>query len=617
MNQARRVGAGLKKILGSQDFPILALLVVSLVIGILTIRDYGESWDELQFFKYADHALQSYSTWPQTGSVPLTGNTYDNYGPAYVMFVALGARFLSLLLPFTISDLRHLLYFITFLVSIWALYEICKRWLEARAAFGASLLYAAQPLFWGHAFISPKDIPFLTFFLLSLLFGFRMVDSVKPVSMESLTPRAKRSLIVITALWLLALFGLFAATNGVHVWLDGLVHAAAEGSSSLLPSIIAGAASGIHRVNPEIYIQILFVLFLRLRDLFFLVSTFLLVWLWRKVPGALRLVLSILPAALMLGIATSIRVLGPFAGILVIGYALWKSGRKVFPVLAIYAVLTLVVMYLTWPYLWPDPVGHLMESARVMAEYPWTGQVLFNGTFYASTAIPRSYLPVLLGIQLTEPVWFLFAIGLGVLVYDSIKKQRESRVLLILTVVWLILPLAGFVISRSALYDNFRQVFFILPPVFILAGVALEKIRRPFLQALLIGVLVLPGIVDGARIHPYEYIYYNRFIGGVQGAFRKYELDYWGTSYREAAMWLNEHAAQNAPVWVEGPTHILQLYVRRDLKIYSTYEAARADHYDYIVATSRYNLDLTSYPAAKVIYTIMRDGAVLTVIKQP
>jgi Dolichyl-phosphate-mannose-protein mannosyltransferase len=617
MSPAVRLEVGLKKILGSQYFPILVLLAVSLAIGVLTLRDYGESWDELQFFKYADHALESYSTWPLTGTIPLTGNTYDNYGPAYVMVVALGARGLKLLLPYTISDLRHLLYFITFLVSIWAFYEICKRWLSATASLGASLLYATQPLFWGHAFISPKDIPFLTFFLLSLLFGFRMADSFKPLSLESRTARAKRSLLVFTTFWLLSVFGLFAATNWVHIWIDGLVHVAAAGSSSFLPSMIASVASGIHKVKPEVYTQKFFVLFLRLRDLFFLLATLLLAWLWHKVPGVLPFLVLILPPAIFLGITTSIRVIGPFAGLLVIGYALWKSGRTAVPLLVSYAILTLVPMYLTWPYLWPDPIGHLIESARVMAEYPWNGQVLFNGSFYASTAIPRSYLPVLLGIQLTEPVWFLFAIGLGIVVYDSIKKRPERRSLLTLVVVWFILPLAGFILTRSPLYDNFRQVFFILPPVFMMAGVAFERIRRPALQALLIGLLVLPGIVDGARIHPYEYVYYNRFIGGVQGAYRKFELDYWGTSYRAAAAWLNDQAPQRSTVWVEGPTHILQLYVRRDLKIYSTYEAARADHYDYVVATSRYNLDQTAYPAAKVIYTIMRDGAILTAIKQP
>jgi hypothetical protein len=318
-----------------------------------------------------------------------------------------------------------------------------------------------------------------------------------------------------------------------------------------------------------------------------------------------------------LGVATSIRVLGPFAGLMVIAYALWKSGGKAMPALFVYGVVALIAMYLTWPYLWPDPIGHFFESVRVMSEYPWKGQVLFNGVMYTSTDIPRSYLPVLLGIQLTEPVWFLFAVGLAVIVYGRIKRGIENRVLLALTLVWFILPLVGFVVTRSPLYDNFRQVFFILPPIFMMAGVAFEKIKRPVLQAALIGLLLVPGIVDGARLHPYEYIYYNRFIGGVQAAFRKYELDYWGTSYREAANYLNAAAPANSNIWVEGPVQILQLYARHDLKIFSTYEAARADHYDYVVVTTRYNLDLQTYPDARIVHTIERDGSLLTVIKEP
>ena len=38
--------------------------------------------------------------------------------------------------------------------------------------------------------------------------------------------------------------------------------------------------------------------------------------------------------------------------------------------------------------------------------------------------------------------------------------------------------------------------------------------------------------------------------------------------------------------------------------------------YDYFISTSRYNQDLTSYPKAKVIYSVERAGAVLAVIKQ-
>ncbi len=593
--------------------PIIALLTVALLIGVFTVRQYGESWDELQFFKYADRALQAYSTWPHTGTVPLTGNTYDNYGPAYVMLVALGTRLLGPLIPWMSSDVRHLLYFITWLIGIWAFYTLARRWLAIPAAFGGTLLFATQPLFWGHAFISPKDIPFLAFFLLSLEFGLRMADSFPVVSLDTLSPRARRLLLGLSLGWLALLFAAFLATPLIQSWIDNLVRAAAAGQTNIVSVI----ARDIHKVKPEVYIQRYFVLFLWARSLFFIVTALALTWFWRKVPSALALLLSIAGAAILLGITTSIRVLGPFAGLMVAGYALWKRGKQALVPLAVYLVIGVTAMYLTWPYLWPNPLGHLIESVRVMSEYPWNGQVLFDGTFYKSTNIPRSYLPVLLGIQLTEPVWFLFAIGLVIAIYDSLQKNTASRILLILSTVWFVLPFLGFVVTRSPLYDNFRQVFFILPPVFLLAGLALQKIRQPLVQSAVIGLLLLPGMIAGVQLHPYEYIYYNRFIGGVNGAFRKFELDYWGTSYREAADYLNRSAPADDTVWVEGPAHLLQLYARPDLKIYSTYEAERAGHYDYVVALSRYNLDLTSYPNASIIDRIERDGSILTVIKQP
>jgi len=177
--------------------------------------------------------------------------------------------------------------------------------------------------------------------------------------------------------------------------------------------------------------------------------------------------------------------------------------------------------------------------------------------------------------------------------------------------------LTGFILSRTPLYDNFRQIFFILPPVFLMAGVVFEKVRQRIWQIVLIVLVVLPGLVGILRLHPYEYIYYNSFAGGEKGAFRRFELDYWGTSYREAADWLNENAPPDANVWVDGPANLLDLYLREDLHMYSTYEVERAEHYDYVVATIRYDLDLTSYPEAEIVYRIERGGGLLAVIKKP
>ncbi len=285
--------------------------------------------------------------------------------------------------------------------------------------------------------------------------------------------------------------------------------------------------------------------------------------------------------------------------------------------LLVYAVLAFFTMYLTWPYLWPDPLGHLVESAVVMSRYPWRGTVLFGGQLYPSTGLPPSYLPVLLAIQFTETAWLAILTGIVIAALQLVRHGRVAGSALLLSVVWCALPVLGFVLTRSPLYDNFRQVLFVLPPLFLLAGVAFDAIRDSRLRLAVIALAVLPGIVAGAQLHPYEYIYYNRLVGGVHGAFRKYELDYWGTSYREAADYLASVAPANATVWVEGPTHLLQLYARPDLKIYSTYESPRLDRYDYVVALSRFNLDLSSYPEAPIIHVIQRDGATLTVIKKP
>jgi hypothetical protein len=216
---------------------------------------------------------------------------------------------------------------------------------------------------------------------------------------------------------------------------------------------------------------------------------------------------------------------------------------------------------------------------------------------------------------LTEPVWVLSIVGLVVSVIGWTRSGKRG--LIELVILWFIFPLLGFIILHSALYDNFRQIIFILPPVFWLVGVAFEKIKNTKWQIALVTLCLIPGIVGIVRLHPYEYIYYNSFIGGMDGAQGRFELDYWGTSYREAAEYVNKIAPANAIVWVEGPSHLFDLYARKDLKIYSDHEAERADHYDYVIATTRYNLDQASFPNAKIIYKITRGDAILTVIKQP
>jgi hypothetical protein len=45
--------------------------------------------------------------------------------------------------------------------------------------------------------------------------------------------------------------------------------------------------------------------------------------------------------------------------------------------------------------------------------------------------------------------------------------------------------------------------------------------------------------IDMVRLHPYQYVFFNRLIaGGLKEASTSYETDYWGASGREGALWI-------------------------------------------------------------------------------
>jgi hypothetical protein len=326
----------------------------------------------------------------------------------------------------------------------------------------------------------------------------------------------------------------------------------------------------------------------------------------------------LLLAGALLGLTMSIRLLGPWAGLIVILYLTFTLREKSLPVITAYLLCGIIVMFLTWPYLWPDPIGHWMDSLVLMVDFPWPGRVLFHGQYYDPESLPISYLPTLLHLQLTESLLLLIYFGLAILIFSLLRKRLPLDLFLAL-VIGTLLPLAGLILMRATMYDNFRQILFLLPPLTLLAGLTLDLIFARLtpiaLRLVLLAALALPGIHAMTQLHPYQYVYYNSFVGGTGGALRKFELDYWCVSYREAALWLNEHAPANAKVRGDGPIELLTLYLRRDMDLQP--DSQPQEQFDYFVGTSRYNHDLTLYPDARLVYSIERAGATLSVIKQP
>ena len=237
--------------------PILIVLALTFLLGLPGFTNRGESWDEFLLHRYATRSLNAYQTWALEGDVKITLDDLGGYGPAFIMLDELAFRSLQKVLPIHYTDIYHLINFIVFLFGVWAFYDIGIRWLTRTGALGATLLLLTQPVIWGHAFMNSKDIPFFAFFLLSLALGFRMIDSLKPITLSVQTDGMKHRLTLLTALWLVSAFGLFASTGPIHSLITGLVQSAASGQTN----IISLVASDILSVPPEVYIQKFFFFF--------------------------------------------------------------------------------------------------------------------------------------------------------------------------------------------------------------------------------------------------------------------------------------------------------------------------------------------------------------------
>src|SRR5215216_742515 len=248
---------------------ILLLLVVNILVGLFVFRDYGFSWDEPLFYDYGDALGYAYSptAW-LSGHFELDnsyGSSVDDHktrGPAYLL-LAREPVYLLEALGLDKASAWHLVNFLFFQLGVYFLYRLALRWMNPLAALTAAALFSWQPLLWGHAFINPKDPPFLVFFLGAVCFGFDMVDRLAD---EALTNRQRLA--------------------------------------------------------------------------------------------------AILFPALLLGITTSIRILGPLAGVLVLLYAVAKMGKRFFSLftpLALYGLIALLAMFVTWPFLWEDPMARFVE----------------------------------------------------------------------------------------------------------------------------------------------------------------------------------------------------------------------------------------------------------------
>ena len=297
--------------------------------------------------------------------------------------------------------------------------------------------------------------------------------------------------------------------------------------------------------------------------------------------------------------------------------------RVLFPAV----VFAYPVMLLFWPWGQTDPIENPFRALAFFSHQTFPFSTLFAGQFVRASDLPWAYLPTYIAIALPELVLVLLlcapVLAGTILSHDRAQIERE-QILAYFIVGWgIAFPVAFAIAIKAVLFDGMRHFIFVLPLIAVAAAIVADQActrlaHPPYLWPIHVMLLIygIGHISIMVMLHPNEYVYYNAFVGGIEGAQRKFKLDYWANSYAEAVQGLEDYLqAAYGPdfedreftVAVCGPPISADYYFPSNFRF--TRQRAQAD---FFVAFTKDNCD-RSLPG-RPVYRVERMGALLSVV---
>ncbi|GHV36590.1 hypothetical protein FACS1894178_7970 [Bacteroidia bacterium] len=226
------------------------------------------------------------------------------------------------------------------------------------------------------------------------------------------------------------------------------------------------------------------------------------------------------------------------------------SFKRLFVYGLIVSVAGLLIAMLLWPFALKDPFHNIMYAFKEMSHFASSMRQVWEGNAVWSDMFPWYYTPKY--IFMTIPV----AVIIGFILSFFFSNNKNNRFEMFIVYFTVIFPIFWIVYSKANVYGGWRHVMFAYLPMVVLAGLGfnglIEKVKKIpalsgttvkiVLSALPFLLLIMP-IIHVVKNHPYEYVYFNEFVGGVKNAYGNYEMDYYYHSTREATEWVMKDAA--------------------------------------------------------------------------
>lgn len=222
-----------------------------------------------------------------------------------------------------------------------------------------------------------------------------------------------------------------------------------------------------------------------------------------------------------------------------------KAFKDLFVKIPVAFVGAWIIGIMTWPAALRAPISQPFHALSVQSAFPVVIRVLFGGEYIMSNEVPWTYNPEY--ILITTPLIIIAGMIIGGLLIPKIKQYFDWRLVAIILFASLF-PLFYIVYKKSALYNGWRHSYFTYCGLAVFAALGFEMLFRMFktkmahvtLYVVLFIGLLLPTVFI-VKSFPMSYLYFNELVGGLDGAYGNYQIDYYAASAKPAADWVRKN----------------------------------------------------------------------------
>jgi len=321
-------------------------------------------------------------------------------------------------------------------------------------------------------------------------------------------------------------------------------------------------------LNPRIYTHSFF----NTKDLPFLSMLIMCLYLTRLAFNKKNIIRFIL-LGIGVGLLINIRIMGVIVPATILLFLFldifFKEGsvKKNLLLITLFTSISLLVLYASWPFLWHSPIKNFIFAFKNMSKFRWGHSVLFGGQFILAEEIGWQYFPVWFAI--TTPIIYIltFLTGVGILIANFFRKpivffRNNDKRINILFAVCAFAPIMAVIILKSVLYDGWRQLYFVYPPMVFIGIYGLNfllKRKNKILGYSLISVILLSMTLTASFMivnYPFNNVYFNALLSKKEPEHirKSFDMDYWGTSYKQALEYiLSNDSSQRISICVANP----------------------------------------------------------------